>query len=400
MRQTANPVPEQKPPQPQGTPYVGSKISLISKSDIRYEGILYNVDTVSSTVALRDVKMFGTEGRRQGDQIPPLDKIYPFIIFKGSDIKDLTVCEPPQQTPVQPQRPQGESGTTQPPQQPPMGFQPPVQGGGNIPGGYPNPGMMPPNMPPYMSPYFNPYMPYGNPMGFNPGMMPPNPMVNMPPKNQPPVNQPNQHQPSQPSTQQPNQKPVISGSVGTKTTTPVLDNVHPSQPKVTATVETITPITTTPVQQQGEEVKPTTGSEKKPTTPTSATNGKKDKKIFDDEFDIQANLIKLDKSVIAKELEEKQIHKGYDRQVGFFDTISRESDEKKNRRTKLERQEQQRVDLETFGETMSNGGSRGGRGGRGRGSGRGSYRGTSRGGSSSRGSGRGGRGSSRGDESF
>ena len=34
------------------TPFFGSKISLISKSEIRYEGILYTVDPKESTIAL------------------------------------------------------------------------------------------------------------------------------------------------------------------------------------------------------------------------------------------------------------------------------------------------------------------------------------------------------------
>lgn len=82
-------------------PYIGSKISLISNSEIRYEGILYTINTHESTVALQNVRSYGTEGRRNPD-IPPSGEVYDFIIFRGKDIKDVTVSETAKSIPDDP----------------------------------------------------------------------------------------------------------------------------------------------------------------------------------------------------------------------------------------------------------------------------------------------------------
>lgn len=81
----------------ESVPYLGAKLSLISGSYIRYEGTLYTIDPREATVALQNVRCFGTESRVTDPSriVAATDDLYDFIIFRGKDIIDLHVCEQP-----------------------------------------------------------------------------------------------------------------------------------------------------------------------------------------------------------------------------------------------------------------------------------------------------------------
>ncbi|KAJ4830392.1 hypothetical protein Tsubulata_033981 [Turnera subulata] len=76
--------------------YIGSVLKIISNSGIRYQGILFHINPRHSTIALQNVRCFGTEGRRKdGPEVPPSDHVYDYIYFRGTDIKDLEVLSSP-----------------------------------------------------------------------------------------------------------------------------------------------------------------------------------------------------------------------------------------------------------------------------------------------------------------
>lgn len=79
----------------QASQFIGSKISLVTKAEIRYEGILYALDLQEATISLAKVKSFGTEDRPSDQPVHPKDEVFEFIIFRGADIKSLDVVEPP-----------------------------------------------------------------------------------------------------------------------------------------------------------------------------------------------------------------------------------------------------------------------------------------------------------------
>ena len=71
----------------------GSKLSLISSWEVRFEGILYTIDRKDETICLQSVRFCGTEGRKMPD-IPASNKVnYGFLVFRVKDVKDLTVVE-------------------------------------------------------------------------------------------------------------------------------------------------------------------------------------------------------------------------------------------------------------------------------------------------------------------
>lgn len=103
--------------------YIGAKISLISRSDIRYVGTLHSINQADSTIALENVHSFGTEGRKSDpdEEIPASAAVFEYILFRAADVKDLHVDEkapePPQRSEV-PNDPAIISSSSRPPRTP------------------------------------------------------------------------------------------------------------------------------------------------------------------------------------------------------------------------------------------------------------------------------------------
>eukprot|EP00616_Rhizochromulina_sp_CCMP1243_P009019 CAMPEP_0118964054 /NCGR_PEP_ID=MMETSP1173-20130426/1830_1 /TAXON_ID=1034831 /ORGANISM="Rhizochromulina marina cf, Strain CCMP1243" /LENGTH=421 /DNA_ID=CAMNT_0006912475 /DNA_START=104 /DNA_END=1370 /DNA_ORIENTATION=- len=76
-------------------PLIGSRISLISKKEIRYEGILYDINKRDATIALKNVRSFGTEDREAPIAVKPSQDVHEFVKFRGMDIRDLHVHQEP-----------------------------------------------------------------------------------------------------------------------------------------------------------------------------------------------------------------------------------------------------------------------------------------------------------------
>ncbi|EOO03645.1 putative g2 m phase checkpoint control protein [Phaeoacremonium minimum UCRPA7] len=108
--------------------FLGARISLISKSDIRYVGILHEINSSDSTVSLENVRSFGTEGRKGdvSEEVAPSDQVYEYIVFRGSDVKDLRIEEGPgsvkeNKPPAVPNDPAILGGANQDARPPPIG---------------------------------------------------------------------------------------------------------------------------------------------------------------------------------------------------------------------------------------------------------------------------------------
>ncbi|PNY26402.1 Vesicle transport v-SNARE protein vti1 [Tolypocladium capitatum] len=72
-------------------------IVAVVVSKFRYVGTLHEINSDESTVSLENVRSFGTEGRRgrPEEEIAPSDQVYEYIVFRGSDVKDLRIEEHP-----------------------------------------------------------------------------------------------------------------------------------------------------------------------------------------------------------------------------------------------------------------------------------------------------------------
>lgn len=59
----------------------------------RYVGTLHEINPEQSTIALENVFSFGTESRKADNFIPASQQKFDYIVFRGSDVKDIKIAE-------------------------------------------------------------------------------------------------------------------------------------------------------------------------------------------------------------------------------------------------------------------------------------------------------------------
>ncbi|OQE24353.1 hypothetical protein PENSTE_c007G03716 [Penicillium steckii] len=256
---------------------IGQRFNLISKSDIRYVGTLHEINPEASTIALENVQSFGTEGRRgsPAEEVPPSTSVYEYIVFRGSDVKDISIAGEEKQEKTQPEPPRvpddpailgnvprpppgqapdaGAGAPGLPPQQPqgaqqPPGYpqQPQFQQGFYPPYGQRFP---PPPFPP--GPGGFPNMPYGAPPGWypppgpgfppGPGQFPPQMPVGAPGQQPPPPQQQRPAPPGAPTGPSATSELPSGEKIPSKPATPAAQNAPPppveSKPSVAEAVQ-------------------------------------------------------------------------------------------------------------------------------------------------------------------
>ena len=69
---------------------------MITNATVRYEGTLITINKQERSMKLKNVKAFGTEGRRDGEnEIAPSDSVIPEVVFKVDHIKDFQIIKKP-----------------------------------------------------------------------------------------------------------------------------------------------------------------------------------------------------------------------------------------------------------------------------------------------------------------
>ncbi|KFK28592.1 hypothetical protein AALP_AA7G017600 [Arabis alpina] len=72
--------------------YIGCFVTLISKCDLRYDGVIYKLNLDDWRIGLQNVRCYGTEERgKNGLHIMPSNVVFEWVIFNGLQLKNVLV---------------------------------------------------------------------------------------------------------------------------------------------------------------------------------------------------------------------------------------------------------------------------------------------------------------------